>query len=202
MKKNLIFALAIGFLGITSNVSFAGLIDVSKIVITPSNLNTSGWLQVSEVIATATGTGNDLALLSVGATTAASSNWSGSSSNNAIDGVSPAAFPSIFHSNENNGTSFLNIFLASPSELDSIELFGRTDCCWARDIYDVDLFDVQGSLLYSASDLNATGGTHSVKIELPNTAVNVPEPSSIALLAMGLIGFGFARKKSNCNLNN
>jgi hypothetical protein len=185
----------LALLVMTSNPSFAFLTDVTKIVVTPSTLNGSGWLQISEVIATETGTGNDLALASMGAVASGSSNWPGSSPNYAIDGIAPAGFPSIFHSNENNGSSFLNIELASPSELDSITLYGRTNCCSYRDIFNIALFNSIGDLLFEASDLNATGSSHSVSLTLPDAAANVPEPTTLALMALGIAGFGFTRKK-------
>ncbi|NOR81181.1 MAG: PEP-CTERM sorting domain-containing protein [Methyloprofundus sp.] len=193
MKKYLLNAFFISL--IVSDPSFAGLIDVSKIVITPSTLNTSGWLQVSEVNAIETGTGNDLALSSVGAVATGSSDWPSSSANFAIDSSAPSPFPQIFHSNENDGTSFLNIVLASPSELDSITLFGRAGCCSNRDIYNIALFDSSGSLLFGANDLNATSSFHSVSIDLPNTANSVPEPAVVWLLASGLVGLIGMKKK-------
>jgi len=181
---------------ITSNSSFAGLTDVSKIVITPSMSNTEGWLQVSEVIAVEADTGNDLALSSVGAIATGSSNFSSSDASFTIDGIGPSDHPQIFHSNEDDGTSFLNIVLASPSELDSITLFGRVDCCSNRDIYNIALFDSSGTLLFGANDLNATSSFHSVSIDLPNTVNSVPVPAAVWLMGSGLIGLIGVRKKS------
>lgn len=108
MKSILIPLCVLASFGVSS-VSSASIANVSKIEITASALNIEGWLQVSEVVATQTGTGLDVALASAGATANGSSDWPGSSPNYAIDGVQPAAFPQIFHSNENNHTSFLNI---------------------------------------------------------------------------------------------
>ncbi len=178
-----------------SNFSLAGLIGVSEIRITPSTLNTSGWLQVSEVIAYETGTGNDLALASAGATATGSSDWPTSSPDFAIDGVGPTGFPSIFHSNENDGSSFLSIMLDTPSELRFILIFGRTDCCSGRDFFNLELFDITGNSLYTAFDLDATGLRHGAGVRLPDTSV--PTPSSLALLALGLAGFSANRKKKS-----
>ncbi len=194
MKKHILNTLFLS-LALTAVPSFAGLINVSKITITPSTLNTEGWLQVSEVVAIETITGNDLALSSAGATATGSSNWPGSNANFAIDGNGPSPFPNIFHSNENNGSSFLDIVLATPSELDAILLFGRTDCCSSRDIYNISLFDSNGSLLFSKNDLDATSASHSVTINLPHTT-NIPSPTAIWLIGFGLIVLVRIQKKS------
>ncbi len=184
---------------VASNFASAGLIDAAKIVVTASSLNTSGWLQVSEVVATETGTGNDLALSSAGATAVGSSDWPTSSPDFAIDGIAPNAFPAIFHSYENDYTSFLEISLFAPAELDSITLFGRTDCCSARDIFNLEIFDLQGVSIFSQNDLVATGSSHSVFVDLPDTSASdpssVPVPSTLVLLGLGLAALGFQRKK-------
>ncbi len=200
-KKIMIVLLAT----VASNFATAGLIDAAKIVVTASSLNTQGWLQVTEVVATQTGTGNDLALSSAGATAIGSSNWGISSPDFAIDGIAPNAFPFGFHSYENDYTSFLEISLFAPAELDSITLFGRTDCCSARDIYNLEVFDVQGVSIFNLDDLDATSASHSVYVDLSNLGVDpldqldaqsIPVPSTLVLLGLGLAVLGYQRKKS------
>ena len=185
------------FLGLFGLMANAVTINVSEIRITPSALNTDGWLQISEVVATETGTGNDLALASAGASTAASSNWtiSGPSDESfTIDGNGPSAFPFIFHSNENDGTSFLSVFLASPSSLDSVTIFGRTDTASYRDIYNLTLLDSSGAVLFSAADLDGTNG--AITSNLGSSAA-VPLPAAIWFFGTAILGLiGMKRRKS------
>ena len=193
MRKQISLFSAIAFFACAS-IAQAGLVGVKEIEIR-SSLPT--WLQVSEVVATETGTGDDLALMSAGATATSLSNWTGSSPLNAIDGIAPAPFPNISHSGGNGPLEFLLVTLDSPSELDSITLYGRTDCCSGRDIFDLVLRDYNGSVLFQASDLNATGSNdHLVTVYLPNTGnTPVPEPSTIGLMVTGLLGLGAWRRK-------
>jgi hypothetical protein len=62
-KYNVKRAFIITLLILISSTAYAGLSGVKIIVISPSQLNKSGWLQVSEIIASQTGTGKDLALI-------------------------------------------------------------------------------------------------------------------------------------------
>ncbi|PKF60251.1 hypothetical protein CW745_15940 [Psychromonas sp. psych-6C06] len=192
--KKYIFSIGVLVLLSVSQFASASLIIVSKIVVTPSSLNAQGWLQVSEVVATQTGTGNDVALTTAGATATGSSNWPNSSPNYAIDGISPAGYPNIFHSYENDGSSFLNIFLAAPTELDSLTLFGRNNCCSTRDIFDIALYDMAGGLLFEAEGLDATGAAHRVDVSFANVAV--PAPASVFMMVFLLLGFGFYNKRN------
>lgn len=177
---------------LATSAAHAGLMEVASIVITNANgpvANNNTWLQVAEVVATETGTGNDLALTSASAV-AIGSIYVGpgsagiNSPDKAIDGVAPAGFPQIFHAATNSLSESLTINLAAPSELDSITVYGRTDCCGFRDNYNVQLLDVSGATLFR-STLDARGqGVGS--LTLPDTAV--PAPATLALLALGLLG--------------
>ncbi len=191
--KRLVYLIGIPLV-FTATSASAGLIGVKSIEISSA---VPTWLQVSEVVAIEAGTGNDLALSSAGATATGSiyGPSPGSSPNFAIDGVGPTGFPNIFHSATAAATEVLTITLASASELTSLTLFGRTNCCSDRNIYNVSLKDASGIVLQSFSGLDATGSSDSGTVTLLDTSVPVPAPATLALFGFGLVGLGWARRK-------
>ena len=174
-----------------ANPAQAGLIGVQSIVITSA---VSPTLQVAEFQAFQTGTGNNVALASAGAVASTTSGiWNGDSTpGKAIDNAfSNLTFPNMYH-NAPGTVGNLKITLAAAQELASFSIYGRSDCCSERDVYNVSFFGTDGKLLHSALSANANNALHMVNVALPNTAV--PEPTSIALIGLGMLGLAGRRK--------
>ena len=157
----------------------AGLIGVTDIRITSAILT---WLQVSEVAAIRTSDSMDAALASQGAVATSSGFGFAGLPSFAINGIGPNSHTmGEFHSDTPDFGEFLNIALSGPTELDSITIFGRTDCCSGRDLYNLQLLDTNGMVLFAANNLDARGSRHQVTVALPDTSNNqIPEGASLA----------------------
>lgn len=153
-----------------TGVGTSGLADVATIEIRSSQPT---WLQISEVVATETGSGSDLALSSAGATASGSGNYTAASNpDKTIDGVGPSGYPNIYHSDSTSAAEFLRITLATPSQLDSLTIMGRTNCCSDRDVFDLYLYDTNGVLLFSGTNYSADNGSNSVTVSFPASGSN------------------------------
>ncbi|MDZ4375638.1 MAG: hypothetical protein U1C74_30015, partial [Phenylobacterium sp.] len=160
-------------------VQAATVIGAAKIRITNA-LPT--WLQVGEVQAFEDLTGVNVALASNGATATGSGNFTAASSpDKAIDGLAPADYPLIYHSNGAGADEFLEITLAGPTDLSSLTIFGRADSFGNRDVYNVSIFDVGGQTLFSGQLDNSALAGGAGTLTFGSTGA-VPEPATWAMM--------------------
>lgn len=182
--------LVAGALGMASGANAATLIGAKVIHIT-SGLNS--YIQVAEVVAVQAGTGSDVALASKGGTASALNQFAGSTGPaNAIDGVYPSSYPNIYHSV--GGTSdYLDVTLASPSDLSSLTIYGRLDGGQDRDVYGVSIFNMAGARIYSGVLDGRLAGGHGTTVVF---SAGVPEPAAWAFILLGIGALGVAMRRA------
>ncbi len=176
----------------------AALMDVKEIVITNANAGVPpdlGWLQISEVVAL-DGSNVDQALAATASAMAVSTGF-GTTTAPAIDGIGPAAFPAIYHSDSPDVGEALTITFGTAFELVALSIFGRAAGFSYRDIYDVEIFNSAGDSIFTALSQSADNNANEAVISLDSIAP-VPVPAALPLLAggLGLLGFmGWRRKR-------
>ena len=119
-------ALAIAFAA--SQQTQAVVTNVKSIQLV-QNLNET--FQIAEIQAFETGSGINKALSSNGGVASASSSGFGTNPTLVNDNNLAGNHPNEWHSNDAAG-AFIRVDLAAPTSIDSVSVFGRTDCCQNR----------------------------------------------------------------------
>ncbi len=194
-------ALAIAVGAAAGGAAAATVVGAKSVRITNAN---SDWLQVAEVVALDFGNVN-VALAAHGgvASNAPGDQYSliylpgaDDGPDNANDGVTPYAqgyswpgsgLPGIFHNGMPSPGSYLDITFAAPVTLSSLSIYGRTDCCGSRDLYQVDIRNAGGHSLFNGQ-VDARNADHVGTLTFDRSA-GVPEPATWAMM---IIGFGAA----------
>jgi len=152
------------------------------------------WTQVAEVVATQYGTGINVAASANGGVASAPDQYSGvSGPTNANDGNTAGNYylSEIYHSANPFGT--LNINFA-PATLSSLTIWGRTDCCSDRDLFNVSIYNRSNTLLYSGV-IDARNGSGTVSFGAPG---GVPEAATWAMMiaGFGMVGATMRRRQA------
>jgi len=129
--------------------------------------NMNEHLHFAEVKAWETGTGINVALYPNGDASASSSGW-GSEPGDANDGDTNGDFwdGSVWHATDTAG-AWLTITLDTTANLDSVELWGRTDCCHNRhNDFNMIIRDASNNVLYDEQILGL-GGEPGVHRDIP-----------------------------------
>jgi len=171
----------------------AATVLADRIVVTNSAINTvSGTVAThwAEVQVFEQGTGTNVAASANGGTASASSIGWGTSFTGPIDGNTAGGFDAnnFWHDNDGQGggaePDVYTVFFSSPRNVDSFNIWGRSDCCTERD--DNFLVEFYNGANLVGSNAASIGGTFNTGV----TSINaIPEPATVSagLLLLGVL---------------
>ncbi len=152
------------------------------------------WLQVAELQAFDFGA-NNVALAGIASASSVYQNGP-ATPDKANDGSTNGTYPNIFHSGTPGAGEFLQIDFAAATNLSSLTLFGRTDCCSERDLFNVSIYNANNTLLYSGQ--LDTRSALSASVTFDRAVGGVPEAATWAMLiaGFGLTGATLRRRRT------
>ena len=209
MTKRLAIALTTAMTGATmaATPAHATAFGIKAVVI---QVATTNWLQVAEVQALNT-IGTNVAATANGGVATSSGQYSGtgylvrSGAGNTINGTiggnyfSGTASQWIFHSDSTSTSEFLKITFASVQDLQSLSIYGRTDCCATRDVYKITLLDASNGVVATFNNQSANNAAHRAALTFSSTygVPPIPEPATWMNLMAGFGALGSFLRRPN-----
>ena len=123
--------------GTQGNETYGGGVTGAKVIRVEQNIPPDNQLNIAELQAFDTGN-NNVALASAGGVALQSSTGWGGVASRAIDGNTNGNYGSNSVQHTNDSDPWWQVTLPSPANLDSVHIWGRTDCCASR-LNDFDL---------------------------------------------------------------
>jgi len=193
MKRNCVWCVLAAIVLVASVQSAqAQIANVSRVRITQLQ---NEALSIAELLAFDNGT--NVALATNGGVANQDSEGFGGAASRGIDGNTNGDYFGANSTTHNLGGigGFFEVTFSAPAEIDSVQLFGRTDCCQPRDdSLTLTLFDGMGAVLL-ATPVSIPDDDQEVTV----TFNAVPEPATAALMGFGavaLASYGYRRRKS------
>ncbi|MFT5313072.1 MAG: hypothetical protein ACI8Z9_001556 [Paraglaciecola sp.] len=183
-------------LGVISSVE-ATLIDAKLIRIT-QNLNDGSWLMIAEIEAYKLGSATNVALQSNGGSANADSSGFGTVPGDVIDGDTNPAHGggSVWHSGAPGSGGFVEVTLFNSVDLAQIDIFLRSDTNphWSSN-FQLTVWDSFANIIYDEAVIGYGAAPYYAPVSFQTVSSSVPEPSIIAIFALGIAGIGFARRR-------
>jgi hypothetical protein len=187
-------------LGVTPSAE-AGLIDAKLIRVT-QNLNDGSWLMMAEIEAYEFGSGTNVALQSNGGSAGASSSGFGSQPSDVNDGNTDPYFwaGSVWHAGASGLGQFVEVSLLNSVELSNIDIFLRNDTSshWSSN-FQLTVWDSLTNIIYDEAVIGYGAAPYHASVSflaMPKSSTSsVPEPSTLAIFALGMIGLASRRFK-------
>ena len=181
---------AFALLAFTASTQAAAIL-ANRIVITSNNAAGDNAFHIAEIQVFQQGSATNVAASANGGTAIASSSGWGTAPSYAIDGNTSGGFGSnsVWHNGTPDDTpaqfdpnATISVTFSAPFVVDSYTIYGRDDCCAARD----DSFNVQ---FFNGATLVSEQLNVGILVGNSMSGVPVPEPavSLSGLLALGLL---------------